>query len=310
MTPVRGPRLARGLVVQVLGIILIAGTVTGWEWEQDAALDPPSEPEAARPPEPIRTLPTERVLAVPLPTPAAPVAAALAPAQPPAPAVPLPTETPLTANTPPPAQGSPASGADPEPAPPPIQPTPAPSPDRPRPVTAASQSRPPSAPTPKPSPSTTVVEQKDVTGVPLRVFVPDSASGLEAHLRATGACIAVARALPGSSKAEVLAAFDLLGGRLVERQVETCRGVPRLLRQPANSRLGDPLGLVRAALGADVGGELMLQVVLSGALEGAAEKALQVRFGGLSAEERASQAASLGYVLQCFALERGGFSCR
>ncbi len=98
----------------------------------------------------------------------------------------------------------------------------------------------------------------------------------------------------------------------MEQPGPPCDGVPRLLRDPGlNGLLGDPVGRARAELAPDQrGSELVLQVLLTPQLHGAARSALRARFGDVSEEEMGRQAAESGYELTCFAEPSGPVRCQ
>jgi hypothetical protein len=141
----------------------------------------------------------------------------------------------------------------------------------------------------------------------MRVLVPRSAAELSAHLRNSGGCLVVSR-LSGEG-AEVLSVLGLDGR---EQPGPPCNGVPRLLRDGGlNAALGDPLGRARAGLeGQERGQELVLQVLLTPRLHDLAHSALLARFGNLSEEAMARQAAQTGYELTCFAEPAGAVRCQ
>jgi hypothetical protein len=166
-------------------------------------------------------------------------------------------------------------------------------------------------PKPKPVPSTLIpADEKAIHGVPLRVLVPRTPAALASHLRNSGGCLVVSRLAPDG--AEVISVLGLDSGRAVEQPGPPCDGVPRLLRDPGlNGLLGDPVGRARAELAPDQrGSELVLQVLLTPQLHGAARSALRARFGDVSEEEMGRQAAESGYELTCFAEPSGPVRCQ
>jgi hypothetical protein len=166
-------------------------------------------------------------------------------------------------------------------------------------------------PQPKPVPSTLIpADSKAIHGVPLRALVPRTPDALASHLRNSGGCLVVSRLAPDG--AEVISVLGLDSGRAVEQSGPPCDGVPRLLRDPGlNGLLGDPVGRARAELAPDQrGSELVLQVLLTPQLHGAARSALRARFGDVSEEEMGRQAAESGYELTCFAEPSGPVRCQ
>ncbi|HEY6911546.1 MAG TPA: hypothetical protein VI356_19355 [Myxococcales bacterium] len=166
-------------------------------------------------------------------------------------------------------------------------------------------------PKPEPVPSTLIpADAKAIHGVPLRVLVPRTPDALASHLRNSGGCLVVSRLAPDG--AEVLSVLGLESGRAVEQPGPPCDGVPRLLRDPGlNGLLGDPVGRARAELAPDQrNSELVLQVLLTPQLHGAARSALRARFGDVSEEEMGRQAAESGYELTCFAEPSGPVRCQ
>lgn len=166
-------------------------------------------------------------------------------------------------------------------------------------------------PHPQPVPSTLIpTDSKAIHGVPLRVLVPRTPDALASHLRNSGGCLVVSRL--AADGAEVISVLGLDSGRAVEQPGPPCDGVPRLLRDPGlNGLLGDPVGRARAELAPDQrGSELVLQVLLTPQLHGAARSALRARFGDVSEEEMGRQAAESGYELTCFAEPSGPVRCQ
>jgi hypothetical protein len=163
----------------------------------------------------------------------------------------------------------------------------------------------------KPGPATLIPsDSTSIRGVPLRVLVPRTPAALAAHLRNSGGCLVVSRLAPDG--AEVLSVLGLDSGRAVEQPGPPCDGVPRLLRDASlNGLLGDPVGRARAELAPDQrGSELVLQVLLTPQIHGAAQAALRARFGDVSEEEMGRQAAESGYQLTCFAEPSGPVRCQ
>jgi hypothetical protein len=145
-----------------------------------------------------------------------------------------------------------------------------------------------------------------VQGVRMRVLVPRSPGDLAEHLRNSGGCLVVSRLTGG--EAEVLSVLALEGGRAVETAGAPCGGIPRLVRDAAlNLALGDPIAKVRAA---SPGDDLVLQVLLSPALQHSARSALLSRFGDVSDQEMGRLAAEAGYELTCFAEPAGALRCQ
>jgi hypothetical protein len=166
-------------------------------------------------------------------------------------------------------------------------------------------------PGPKAEPATLIPsDSTSIRGVPLRVLVPRTPDALAAHLRNSGGCLVVSRL--ASDGAEVLSVLRLDSGRAVEQPGPPCDGVPRLLRDASlNGLLGDPVGRARAELAPDQrGSELVLQVLLTPRLHGAAQAALRARFGDVSEQEMGRQAAESGYQLTCFAEPSGPVRCQ
>jgi hypothetical protein len=153
-------------------------------------------------------------------------------------------------------------------------------------------------------------DSTSIRGVPLRVLVPRTPDALAAHLRNSGGCLVVSRLAPDG--AEVISVLGLDSGRAVEQPGPPCDGVPRLLRDPGlNGLLGDPVGRARGELAPDQrGSELVLQILLTPRLHGAAQAALRARFGDVSEEEMGRQAAESGYELTCFAEPSGPVRCQ
>lgn len=153
------------------------------------------------------------------------------------------------------------------------------------------------------------LQRDDVEGVPLRVLVPRSAGALSSHLAASGGCLVVSR-LEGR-RAEVVGVFAVVGGtaRLVSRA--PCSGVPRIL---ADSRtleaLGDPVGQVRRRLGARAPMRLVVQLILTPDLEGAAKRASRRALGVAAPRQMAERARARGYAIRCLARPDGGIECR
>jgi hypothetical protein len=164
---------------------------------------------------------------------------------------------------------------------------------------------------PQPSPEKAVAhlaaEVKAVKGVPLRVRIPTSATGLAAHLRNSGGCMVVSR-LATDGDAEIVTVFAEGGWRPVETPEPPCSGIPRRVSDPeVNAAFGDPIGRARAAYGP---GSFALAVILTPALHDRAEAALVAHFGPISQEEMAQRAAESGYAITCLAGVDGAVGCQ
>ncbi len=138
-------------------------------------------------------------------------------------------------------------------------------------------------------------------------MIPSDPRAIEAHLSRSGGCLVVSR-LRGE-EAEPLATFTVQGGRAVPTEGPPCGGVPRLLSGDSlNEALGDPIGHAARASGET--GPLVLQIVLSSSLHGAAQVALAARFGSLPQNQMAQAAAGAGYELRCYAEPSGEVRCQ
>lgn len=146
-------------------------------------------------------------------------------------------------------------------------------------------------------------------GIPLRVYVPDTFSGLMSHLRTTGGCLAVSRKM--GAKYQVIRYVRVESDGRARVGGQGCEGVGQRLAEVHNRALGDPVGQVRALVPpAEQGEGLVLQVLLNPGVHRAAEDVLARRYPGLPAAERPGAAVRDGVAVACDAEPAGGFTCR
>ena len=281
MKPIAAPRFGRALIVQ-LGVLLAIGVA----FAIVNALDERKEPIVEKKVEPPKE--EERVVIVKVEK-----------IDPPKIDPPKPREE-LAVKTPPPRE-------QPKHEPPREQPKHEPPREQPKPQPPREQPQPQrEAPSVRPAPSPVVAEIADVGGVPLRVLVPSSPDELEHYLRRSASCLLVSRM--AGDRAEVIAAYELTGGRAQPSARPPCQGVPRVIRDRALiAALGDPIALTRAQYAA--GGELIMQIVLPPALLAQADRAARRRLGDAPDKELARRAAAASYEIRCYAKTDGTLAC-
>ena len=269
LPPIEGPRIGRHVAQQIV-VVCAAGLALSLLPARPAPPVPHVQPKPALPPPPKEKI--IRVVAIPKPPP---------PAQKPPP-VKEPTPKPTT--PPPPApKAAPPKPAPPKPAPP--------------------QPQAPAMKPPPPSPMAQHIptETTHVSNVPMRVRIPSTLAGLEAHFRNSGGCLAVS-----DDDNNLVAAYGLTQGQVVGVDPSVCGTVPRRLIGPMVHQFDPALDAARARSG---GKHLELQLLLNGSLVSIAKNALQQKYGALDTAEMGRRAEAEGYTLLCTAWPDSGFEC-